>query len=223
MVDAWRKFTLYQVNHTKEYFKSKLKLKGMVEKFNTRLPELLILNNIIVFAKCLKVTHKNNKYSILSNDIRKSDFINGLGNVYKFYSSNLQDALSFVESQNDSYELKLLIKNILESLIEGNNEDLCNKFIIKVHITTNIAITSCSYPKNKFKFLYHLLMSFGKFKCKNQLFKDNNMKRAFIKVGLFHEENLLVSKDNLTFSCSVYSYSNLLLLSVLLQILPQHI
>ena len=61
----------------------------------------------------------------------------------------------------------------------------------------NIAIISFSHLKNKFKFLYHLLMSFGKFECENQLFEDNNMKRAFIKVGLFYEENPLVSKDDL--------------------------
>ena len=82
----------------------------MVEKFNIRLLELLIFDNVIVFAKYLNVTHKKNKYSILSNDIYESDFIDALGNVYKFYSSNLQDTLSFVKSQNNSYELKLLIK-----------------------------------------------------------------------------------------------------------------
>ena len=88
----------------------------MVEKFNIRLLVLLIFDNVIIFAKCLKVTHKENKYSILSNNIHKSDFIDILGNIYKFYSSNLQDALSFVKSQNNSYESKLLI--------EENNEDL---------------------------------------------------------------------------------------------------
>ena len=85
----------------------------------------------------------------------------------------------------------------MELLIEGNNKDLCKKFMIKVHITINITVTSCPYPKNKFNFLYYLLMSFRKFECENQLFEDNNIKKAFIKVGLFYKENLLVSKDDL--------------------------
>ena len=75
LVDMWRKFTLHQVNHAKEYFKLNLKLKGIVENFNIRLLELLIFDNVIIFSKCLKVTHKKNKYSILSNDIRESDFL----------------------------------------------------------------------------------------------------------------------------------------------------
>jgi len=58
-------------------------LKSKLEKIIMVL--VLIFDNVIVFAKCLKVTRKKNKYSILSNDINESDFINALGNIYKFY------------------------------------------------------------------------------------------------------------------------------------------
>ena len=43
--------------------------------------------------------------------------------------------------------LKIINKNILESLIEGNNEDLCEKFMIKVDIRMNITVKSCPHPK----------------------------------------------------------------------------
>ena len=49
----------------------------------------------------------------------------------------------------------------------------------------------------KIMFLHHLLMSFSKLEYGNQLFWDNNMKKAFINIVLFDEENPLVSKDNL--------------------------
>ena len=65
--------------------KSKLKLKGVIEMSNIKPPELLIFNNVLIFSKCLKISHKENKDSIISENIHNSDFIDALGNVYKIY------------------------------------------------------------------------------------------------------------------------------------------
>ena len=71
------------------------------------------------------------------------------------------------------------------------------KNLIQYSYSTNIVVTSCPHPKNKFKFLYHLLMFFCSFECENQLFQDNSMKEAFITAGLINEEDINFSFDNI--------------------------
>ena len=52
----------------------------------------------------------------------------------------------------------------MQRLIDGTGEKFCKHFIIKDSFSTNIVTVSCLHPKNKCKFLYHLLISFGSFK-----------------------------------------------------------
>ena len=59
--ETWRKFTTYQVEYYNKYINSKLKLKGAIKMFSIRPLELLTLNNIFIFTKCLKISHKSNK------------------------------------------------------------------------------------------------------------------------------------------------------------------
>ena len=96
MNEAWRKFNAYQVEYCNEYVNSKLKLKGAIEMFNIRPPELLIFHNILFFSKYLKASHYEKKESKTCENTQDSDLIDTLGNVYKFYSCILKDALNFL-------------------------------------------------------------------------------------------------------------------------------
>jgi len=133
--------------------------------FNVRPPELLIFNNVLIFSKCLKISHKENKDSIISENIHDSDFIDTLGNVYKFYQCSLREALNFLRNQPSSFESKECIISLVEKLIKGDDSEFCKKYLIEDSYSTNIVVTSCPHLKNKFKFLYHLLMYFRSFEC----------------------------------------------------------
>ena len=191
------KFSNYQSEHAREYYNSKLKLRGAVELFNVRPPELLIFDNLLVFNKCFKLCSQKRKSDVLSDDLENTSFIDALGNTYKIYSCSLQVALSFAEAQNDSFESKIPIIALLRKLILGSDEKLLHKFVVDVPVISNIVVTSCPHPKNKFKFLYHLLMYFGRMECENQLFSEKDMLKAFVEGDLFKEENSDESKQDL--------------------------
>ena len=49
--------------------------------FNIKPPELLTFNNVIVLDKCLKITHRKNKNTVLNENMMESEFIDCLGNA----------------------------------------------------------------------------------------------------------------------------------------------
>ena len=61
IIPNWRKFTLQQIKHAKEYYQSKLELKGSIEMHDIRPPELLIFNNLLIFNKYLKISPTKSK------------------------------------------------------------------------------------------------------------------------------------------------------------------
>ena len=108
----------------------------------------------------------------------------------------MREALNFLRNQPSSFESKECIISLVEKLIKGDDSEFCKKYLIEDSYSTNIVVTSCPHPKNKFKFLYHLLMYFGSFECE-KLFEDNNMKKAFVAAGIVNEDNMRLSFNNL--------------------------
>ena len=112
---------------------SKLKLRGSAELFNIRPPELLIFDNLLMFSKCFKLCSQKSKNHILVNDLEESSFIDALGNAYEFYSCSLQVALSFIEAQDNAFESKNRMTNLLRKLISGGDNKVTDKLVIKCH------------------------------------------------------------------------------------------
>ena len=150
-----------------------------------------------MFCKCFKLCSQKSKTSTVSNEIEGSSFIDVLSNTYKFYSCSLQIALSFVEGQDSSFESKDSIIALIRKLILRTDQKLLDRFVVDVDAISNVVVTSCPHPKNRFKFLYHLLMCFGRIECENQLFSSKDMIKAFAEGELFDEDNFDESKREL--------------------------
>ena len=109
----------------------------------------------------------------------------------------MQIALSFVEGQDSSFESKDSIIALIRKLILRTDQKLLDRFVVDVDAISNVVVTSCPHPKKRFKFLYHLLMCFGRIECENQLFSSKDMIKAFAEGELFDEDNFDESKREL--------------------------
>ena len=186
----WRMFSRYQIGHANEYYESKLALRGGVEVFNNRPPELRIFDSIPIFTKCIKVTGKRSSKHVLGSDLEHSHFINAMGYAHKFISCSLLIALDHISRKDENqHESKNVLMSLLQQLISNSNESLRKRFVVETDAVSHIPVFSNPHPKNKFKFLYHLLVKYVIFECENKLFDGLSMKSVFIVSNLFEEKH----------------------------------
>ena len=197
LTQHWRKFTQHQINHAKEYLNSSLHCWGATEKFNVRPPELRIFSNVKIYTRVFKTFSKLTELDgIIKGDLETSTFVDALDNECKIISCSIDSGYQFLLECDDNEPSKWPLLNLFLKL-KDNNTELISKHVFERKSFCTIPVMTQIHPKNLIKYLYHLILCYGKVECENSAFSSRCFMNAMRKSKLITNEDPQQSAMNL--------------------------
>ncbi|CAG0890579.1 unnamed protein product [Cyprideis torosa] len=172
-----------QVQHAREYHNSNL-CYGATEKFNVRPPELLAFNSIQIFTETFIM--RGTATEPPAADVKASQWIDALGRRYKIRDNGLEDALLFVQQQQQQHPSLAVLEEILTGIKNGD-PILQKRFLQVTDQNLTVSVISNVTPLQKLRFLFHAALTLGTYVCELELFPKGDMRQAFVAAKLVHD------------------------------------
>nr|XP_039262880.1 uncharacterized protein LOC120338934 isoform X2 [Styela clava] len=206
-VPHWRRFTVNQQLHARDYAQSEL-MYSNTEKFNIRPPELLSVNKLLVYHEIFVYTgHRASSNLKISLDPMNDAFHDACGYVVKIRRSGLNKLHHFLQNtdltsssqtshiaSSRNFLVKLLER--LSSEIESDAQLSSKIFIDEKSVKETVAVSSYVYPTKKINFLYHMVLTLGSYETEFDLFtRTTSFRNVFTRAGLIPRKSAYNEQD----------------------------
>nr|XP_039259083.1 uncharacterized protein LOC120335608 isoform X2 [Styela clava] len=196
-VPHWRRFTVNQQLHAREYLNSDFNYSN-TERYNIRPPELLSVNKLLLYHEIFIYTGRRALESNfhLPLDPMSGPFYDACGYEVRIRRSGIHKLGHFLTDKEQTSEhfddhhmpSRNFLTDLLKRLSLEKSTDTQHLSKIFVHdITTKetVAVNSYIYPDKKINFLYHLIITLGCYDSEFDLFRGtNSFREVFVRAGL---------------------------------------
>ncbi|XP_077976105.1 uncharacterized protein LOC144431999 [Styela clava] len=206
-VPHWRRFTVNQQLHAREYAESEYTYSN-TEKFNIRPPELLSVNKLLLYHEIFVYTGNRASSKLqISLDPMNDALYDARGYEVKIRRSGLNKLQYFLQnndftSSSQTYHIassmNFLVKLVerLSSEIESDAQHSSKIFIDEKAVKETVAVSSYVYPTKKINFLYHLVLTLGSYETEFDLFtRTTSFRDVFTRAGLLPRKSAYNEQD----------------------------
>lgn len=132
----------------------------MTSSFNVRLPELLCVNSLQMYAECFRIVGK--QMPNFRVDLHLQPWFDGLSRRVKLRSTSVNDVVGFVMKQANAGSLAAaeMLASVFAGIAAGDPE-LWQRFVDCSSSTQTVSVVSLVKPWDATKFLTHVCLSMG--------------------------------------------------------------
>ncbi|XP_039271516.2 uncharacterized protein LOC120345964 [Styela clava] len=201
-VPHWRRFTINQQLHAREYSESELSYSN-TEKFNIRPPELLFVNKLLLYHEIFIYTGLRASSNLqISSDPMADKLYDACGCEVKIRRSGLNKLRAFLQESSSYADHHKSSRNFLVKLVRclssetDDTQQYSKTFIHENDVKEMVAVSSYIYPNKKINFLYHLALTLGCYDTEFDLFNyTNSFRDVFIRAGLLSRKSEYHEQD----------------------------
>ena len=187
----WRQLRRGQVIHMREHKESPLYLDN-TSRFNLRPPELHMFDRLPIYSRFF-VTGKVVDY-VVNDDLRLCPWISGSSHPVLLRMSHVDDAVEWLEANLEGDDpARAILDEVFRPLAEEKAQraidnqpysEFFSRFVDKDRVKQCVPVRSMVNPNNFPRWLYHLVLSFGRVSSEADLTAHGNLWEVFRAVGL---------------------------------------
>ncbi|CAG0901418.1 unnamed protein product [Cyprideis torosa] len=123
-----------------------------------------------------------------TQDAKATPWIDALGRRYKLRDNGIEAAKLFLQAPRlRRHPSRQTLQQVITGL-ENNDPVLQNRFLQVTEQNLTVSVVSNVTPYQMLKFLFHVALTLGHYECELQLFPRGNMKEAFVRAQLLHDD-----------------------------------
>ena len=198
----WRQFSPTQELAIQEYSDSSYCLDVMTA-FSLRPPELLMFDNVELYAKWFCFATIGRRRYELDEDLSLSPWLDGASRQVRLRYSHVKCAaeyiynLQFSDNSEVAFQAQLLYHSIIEQILSEHESmidssllsPMYQRFVDSTKTRRNVVIFTQVTPTQFSRFLVHLMLSFGHFNTEIDLYSAPSLLQAFRMASLIGEGN----------------------------------
>nr|XP_039258626.1 uncharacterized protein LOC120335208 [Styela clava] len=199
-IPHWRRFTVNQELHAREYNESEL-VYSNTEKFNIRPPELLSVNKLLLYHEIFIYTGNRATSNLqISLDPMTDRLYDARGYEVKIRRCALNKLRDFLREISDhnvqSRNFLIDLVTRLSSKSDADTQQLSKDFVHEKDVKETVAVSSYIYPNRKINFIYHIVLTLGHYETEFDLFhRTTSFRDVFIRAGLLARKSEYNQED----------------------------